>query len=50
MLDIKNVVVVAVIFLNHNTDLCGQGISNSQLCFQLTPCTNFRARVTPFVC
>ena len=47
---IKNaVVVVVLIFLKHN-GLCGQAISSSQLCSQSIPCTNFRARVTPFVC
>ena len=48
MLEIKNaVVVVVLIFLKHNC-LCGQAISNFQLCSQSIPCTNFRACATPF--
>ena len=37
------------IFLKYN-GLCGQVISSSQLCSQSLPCTNFRARATPFAC
>ena len=50
VLEIKNaVVVVVLLFLKHNS-LRGRALSSSQWCSQSIPCTNFRARVTPFTC
>ena len=45
MLEIRNVVVMGLVFVRHNG---GWVISSSQLCSLSIPCTDFRARVMLF--
>ena len=48
MLEIKNALVLLVVFLKHG-GLCGR-LADSNYIEELIPCTNFRVSVTPFAC